>query len=259
VPQLDGSFVKPSAALAAKLPEGFTVDAGFKWLEAVEFGADEKKRATETAVRAAKRAELGFQSEEELRRAHAFLRLLPEDEQTRILQAAQARAEPVELPERPLRKPELRQKRVAEQASDTPLKESAFRERSVQLGAAEAKAAAKIYLADQYTNAHGQMVCQVCKDELPFKLLNGAYYFEAVEVLHDSPKRYREGYLALCPNHAAAYQYANMQRNRMQELVAMASGNEIEVALGGKETTIYFTETHLADVQACLSEEVEAD
>jgi hypothetical protein len=38
----------------------------------------------------------------------------------------------------------------------------------------------------------------------------------------------------------------------MLELVATASGNEIEVALGGKVTTIYFTQMHLADAKACL-------
>ncbi len=40
VPQKDGNFVKPSAANASQLPTGFPVDAGFKWLELVEFGTD---------------------------------------------------------------------------------------------------------------------------------------------------------------------------------------------------------------------------
>ena len=252
VPQSDGTFVNPSAALASRLPEGFVVDAGFKWLEALAFGTDEKKRAADSAVRAAKRSELGFESEEELQRARAFLRL-PEVEQRRVLEAAERQAEPVELPERPVRNPDIRQKRVGEEAKNTPAKQAEVRERSVQLGVAEAKAAAKTYLLDQYTNSQGKMICQVCKDELPFKLPTGAYYFEAVEVVAESPKRYREAYLALCPNHAAAYLYANGQRNQMVELVATSSGSEIEVALGGEVTTIYFTQMHLADAKACLS------
>jgi hypothetical protein len=117
---------------------------------------------------------------------------------------------------------------------------------------AAAKVEAKLYLTDQYTNNHGQMICQVCKDELPFKLPNGAYYFEAVEVVTESSKRFREGFLALCPNHAAAYQYANSQKNSLLELIASASGNEISVTLGGNETTIYFTQVHLADINACF-------
>lgn len=251
IPQVDGTFVKPSAALASRLPEGFAVDAGYKWLEALAFGTDEKKRATDSAVRAAKRAELGFQSEEELERAKAFLQL-PEVEQRRVLEAALRQSEPVELPERPVRNP-IRQKRVVDEAKNTPDRQSEIRDRSVQLGVAEAKAAAKAYLSDQYTNSQGKMVCQVCKDELPFKLPSGTYYFEAVEVVPESPKRYREGFLALCPNHAAAYSYANAQRNQMLELVATSNGNEIEVALGGEVTTIYFTQMHLADAKACLS------
>lgn len=251
VPQMDGAFVKPRAALVSRLPEGFAIDAGYKWLEALAFGTEEKQRATESAARVAKREELGFQSEEELERAKAFLRL-PEVEQRRVLEAAEQRTELVELPDRPVRNSELRRKRVGDEANNTPAKQSEVRERSVQLGVAEAKAAAKTYLSDQYTNSQGKMVCQVCKDEMPFKLPTGAYYFEAIEVLVDSPKRFRETYLALCPNHAAAYQYANAQRNQMLELVATASGNEIEVALGGEVTTIYFTQMHLADAKACL-------
>ena len=129
------------------------------------------------------------------------------------------------------------------------------RQRSVQVGVAEAKAEAKVYLADQYTNLNGQMVCQACKGELPFKLPTGAYYFEAVELVPDSPKRYREAYLALCPNHAAAYLYANEQLSSMHELVATAASNEIEIALGGDVTTLYFTQMHLVDAKACLNSE----
>lgn len=252
VPQTDGTFVKPSAALANRLPNGFHYDAGYKWLAALDFGSEEKKKSTESAARAAKRAELGFQSEEELELALEFTRL-SEEERRRILAASKHTSEPIELPERPVRNVELRQKRVGEEAKATPGKESVLRERLVQLGVAEAKAEAKLYLADQYTNPHGVMVCQVCKNALPFRLPNGSYYFEAVEVLADSPKRFREAYLALCPNHAAAFRYANAQRNQMLDIVVTASGNEIEVGLGGELMTIYFTETHLADVKACLT------
>jgi hypothetical protein len=255
IPLADGTFVRPSSARRELLPKGFAVDSGYKWLAAVGFGMDEIKRANETAARASGRAELGFKSEDQLQRALSFVQLLSEDEQNRVLAHAEQAGEPVELPERPVNNPELRQRRVSEEAQRAPNKEAVVRERSVQLGVAEAKSQAKLYLADQYTNSRGQMICQVCRGELPFKLPNGAYYFEVVEVLADSPKRFREAYLALCPNHAAAYQYSNGQRNQMQELVATASGNEIEVALGGTATSIYFTQMHLADVQACLSSE----
>ena len=205
------------------------------------------------------RKELGFDSEDELTRALEF-KALPKSEQERILSEAKQRlSEPIELPERPLRNPELRHDRIVADLQATPQKASTVRERSIQTGVNEAKVEAKAYLRDQYTNSKGQMICQVCKDELPFKLANGAYYFEAVELMEDAEKRYRATYLALCPNHAAAYQYANAQKNSMSEAVATAVSCEVEIALGGRETTIYFTQTHLADAKACLGAVDEED
>lgn len=261
VPQIDGTFVKPSEADASKLPKGFVFDHGYEWLEAVQFGSKEKQIAVETATRATQRKELGFDSEEELKRALEFKKL-PVDAQKRILADLnndKFKKEPVDRPERPVRNPELRSQRMMEEAESTPEKVAVTRERSVQLGTSEAKAAAKVYLQDQYTNQHKQMICQICKDELPFKLPTGAYYFEAVEIIANSIKRHRATYLALCPNHAAAYQYANAQRNSMSERVTTASSNEIEIDLAGQETTIYFTQMHLADAKACLDADQDID
>lgn len=253
VPQTDGTFVKPKDAVGTRLPKGFSYDAGLKWLQALEFGSMDAKRGVETAARSAKRSELGFKSEEELLRALEFLNRISPDEQARILAEAKApKPEPIELPERPVPNPDFRAQRMGDDAKNTPKKETAIRERSVPLGAAEAIAEAKAYLQDQYTNTNRQMICQVCKDELPFRLPSGAYYFEAVELVADAKKRHRSTYLSLCPNHAAAYRHANGQRNSMAELVATASSGEIDVFLGGVETTVYFTQTHLADAKACI-------
>lgn len=162
------------------------------------------------------------------------------------------------IPERPLRNVEIRTQRVGEQAKATPEKSAVIKPRSVQLGVEAAKLEAKLYLADQYTNKNGQMICQACKGELPFKLPNGSYYFEAVEIVRGAPKRFREGFLALCPNHAAAYQHANAQCNSMYDVIANATGNEVELALGNIETTVYFTQMHMADARACL-DSIEGD
>lgn len=250
VPLSDGRFVKPRQATPKLLPTGFPVDSGYKWLELVEFGKDEKKRSIETAARAQRREELGFESEESLQRALAFTQL-PESEQDRFLSAHKS-DDDFELPERPVRNIDIRKNRVSEQARNTSTRTSEIRPRAVQLGAEVAKVEAKSYLTDQYTNSSGQMICQVCKAALPFKLSSGSYYFEAVELVPGLSKRYREAYLSLCPNHAAAYQYANAQRNGMLELVLASNSNEIEIELGGEGTTVYFTQMHLADAKACL-------
>ncbi|WP_146115833.1 hypothetical protein [Malikia granosa] len=258
VPQTGGLFVKPSQAIASRLPKGFPVDAGFKWLEAVQFGFDEKKKFVESAERREHREKLGFKSDADLQRALEFNKLLSPEEQEAILaKKRQRRTGPVELPVREVRNPEMRANRVGSDVRATPDKSVAMKTRSVQLGVSEAKIEAKVYLQDQYTNANGQMICQVCKDELPFKLPSGSYYFEAVELIVNSTKRYRSTYLALCPNHAAAYQYANGQKGSMAELISTASTTEIEIDLGSQRTTLYFTGVHLADAKACLEADSE--
>lgn len=252
VPQRDGSFVTPRQATAARLPEGFSYDLSYQWLQPVEFGADERKRSADSTAKAAKRAELGFATDAAYERALQFSKL-PEEEQESLLERAKdLEDEPNELPERPVSNADLRAGRVGEQARLTPAKEAEVRARSVQLGVVAAKITSKQYLEDQYRDKSGHLICQVCKEKMPFKLASGAYYFEAVEVVADARQRYRETYLALCPNHAAAYRYANAQRDQMENLIATASGSEVEIELGGKSTTIYFTQMHLADMRACL-------
>jgi hypothetical protein len=259
IPLRDGSFVKPRDVNKDDLIDGFTYDASYKWIELVGVGAADRLSKAEAAARATRRAALGFNTEDEYQQYLAF-RNLPPERRKKILEESKNADRPiVELPEREVRNPELRQSRVAVEARNTAEKSSVLRTRSVQVNVEAAKAEAKLYLADQYTNSSNQTICQACKDELPFKLPSGSYYFEAVEVIHDSKKRLRESFLCLCPNHAAAYKYANGQQNSMRELVATASGTEIDVALGGEELSLYFTQVHLADLKACLSAEEEAD
>jgi hypothetical protein len=70
-------------------------------------------------------------------------------------------------------------------------------------------------------------------------------------VVERSPKHLRETFLALCPNHAAAFKHANPQIEKMKELVTHAEGLEITLELGGKDTVVKFTEQHLLDIRAC--------
>jgi hypothetical protein len=259
VPTAEGRFVTPRHATQNDLLKGFTFDMGYKWLEIVEFGVEERKRSAENATMAAKRAELGFESDEELQRAQRLVRALPPDVMERVLAEYESRLFKLEFPEKPVRNAELRHQRIHEQARETPEKQSEVRSRAVAVGYEAAKTDAKLYLREQYTNTNGVMFCQVCKDELPFKLPDGAYYFQAVAISDALGKRYREAFLALCPNDAAKFKHANEQKDAMVELVATASGLEIDVVLAGNETTVQFTETHLADMKACLQAEDETN
>jgi hypothetical protein len=104
----------------------------------------------------------------------------------------------------------------------------------------------------QYTNADGEMVCQICKAHLPFKLDDGRDYFEAVEFLSELTKRHYQNYLALCPNHAAMYQHANNSFEILESKFGDLAVNELAVVLAQKDLTIYFTKTHIVDLKEVI-------
>jgi hypothetical protein len=123
------------------------------------------------------------------------------------------------------------------------------------LGAAEEAAQ---YLRQQYTS-DGDVICQICKAPMPFKLDDGTDYFEKVEFLHELKKRHYQNYLALCPNHAAMFTEANGSSEFMRDMFADLSGNELEVILAQQNATIYFTTTHVADLKKVLEVDNAAD
>ena len=95
------------------------------------------------------------------------------------------------------------------------------------------------WLKNQYTNDHDQMVCQICKQEMPFRKHDGEYYFEAVEVLSNDylTKENEAQFLALCPLCAARYkEFVKREENAMQELYqTLKNSDRLEVffELGG--------------------------
>ena len=114
------------------------------------------------------------------------------------------------------------------------------------------------------------MICQICKEEMPFKKTDGEYYFTAVEALttrfkddelpeNHFPKEYEAQYLALCPGCEARYDYfARTAAGRiklMEELrdqLMNSDDLEVPVCLGELETSIRFVEAHLHDLKAVL-------
>ncbi len=111
------------------------------------------------------------------------------------------------------------------------------------------------YLRELYTNADGVAICQVCKDALPFKLADETYYFETVEFLPELEKHHYQNYLALCPNHAAMYMHANASKKEMKSTFLDLNGSELKLTLVDQEATIYFTETHIADLRVVIEAE----
>lgn len=256
IPQHNGVFVRPAEASQNLLPEGFPFDPGWLWLKAIHFGKEIEKRSEEQRRKQAIAKNLGFADNESLERAQRFT-ALPLEEQERILTSLEERATS-DLPEHEPANPERRAERVGEQAADAPERRTEERTRSVSVGLESVKEEAGQYLRLLYTDADGEMICQVCKKPLPFKLDDGNYYFERVELLN-LRKRHYQNYLALCPNHAAMFQHANGSADLMQDMFIEISGNELEVVLAQKDTDIYFTKTHIADLMAVLHAERDAD
>ena len=258
IPQTHGDsvdFVRPSEAIRDLLPKGFPYDAGYEWLKAVRFGENERQRSVAYKAKQDSARELGIVGEEALQYAQ-WIAGLPSEERQRV-KAEYERKQQIELPEHDSKNPERRAAHVAQLAADAPERITELRTRSVSVGLDDVKQQAEQYLRQQYTNADGEMICQVCKDLLPFTLDDGSYYFEKVEFLPELQRRHHQNYLALCPNHAAMFQYVNGSRELMSEMLLDLDGNELEVFLAREYKTIHFTKTHIADIKTVIAVETD--
>ncbi len=256
-------FSKPSEAVAELLPRGFSYESQAQWLEATEFGTGKREREEAERRReqqasheyqrkndAAK--EMGFASLEEGKEMAELRRKDPDG----FRQWAESATQKSEFPERPSRNPERRQKRLAEQYANAPQKKYEKRSRSVRTS--QSSIDPDPYLKAQYTDDSDQMICQICKDEMPFKKRDGDYYFEAVEALSRDyfPKEHEVQYLALCPLCAAMYQefvkHDEEQEAALCHALQNAEGLEVPVKLGEWETSVQFVERHWQDMKTIL-------
>ena len=251
IPQGNDLFVTPVEAVRDLLPEGFPFDAGAAWLKAIGFGRNTAAKSEEQRQKEVVAKELGFRDQASLERAKRFA-ALPSEEQERIL-AEREHVPTKELPEREPVNPERRAERVGAKAASAPERQTDERTRSVSVGLDQVKQEAVQYLRQQYTNADGDMICQICKTQLPFRLDDGTDYFEAVEFIPELNKRHYQNYLALCPNHGAMFQYVNNSSDCLEQDFTELATNELGVVLAQKDLTIYFTKTHIADLKEVVS------
>ncbi|RKU29937.1 hypothetical protein C6499_07660 [Candidatus Poribacteria bacterium] len=282
VPQKDGdtiSFVCPCDASREHLPEkdgfpwpkGYPHDAGEAWLKAVEFGKTAKEQREEYIQRDQQAKILGFDSSEEAEKYAELHRLLksekvPVDDVISQYSSQNNNTKP-DFPTSTVRNPELRKKRVLEQVKNASEKAYEKRERTER---DKREIDQRTSLIEWYTNESGEMICQICKEEMPFKKTDGEYYFKAVEALttrfkddelpeNHFPKEYEAQYLALCPGCEARYDYfartAAGSIKLMEELrdqLMNSDDLEVPVCLGELETSIRFVETHLHDLKEVL-------
>ncbi len=176
-----------------------------------------------------------------------------------LLQKGSERNKPV-FPTKISPNPDRRKKQLTEQNKNAPEKEYEQRNRSVRTTANSIDK--ETYLRNAYTNDDGQMVCQICKEEMPFRKRDGEYYFEAVEALSRDyfAKEHEAQFLALCPLCAAKYkEFIKLDDNAMESLknvLINSKDTEISLKLGDENASIKFVETHFIDIKTILKNEI---
>ncbi len=257
LPDKSGTFHKPQDMTIDGLQTDFPHDDQNGLLTAIGFGENSRKRSDEYQSRNRDAQRMGFTSVDE---AEEFAKLKNEGLTLADLKSWLARRNKTEQPKDSVRDRDRRQEKVLANAAEAPSKESVLRERSVQKGLSELTAQAKAYLRAKYKNSEGQLVCQCCKSEMPFKLpRTEEYYFEAVQCINDKDTRHYQSRLALCPTCAAMYQYARETDDTelLQRIVGhtaddQADAVEILVRLAGHNHALRFVGTHWFDLKTVL-------
>jgi len=242
IPTKDGSLEKPGEIGTHRLLDEFLGDT--ELVESLGIGRTEDDRKREHAIG------LGVSLEDiEFLKNHR-------DEVEQLKAALDARKELPTFPAKPVANPDRRQERLGEQLTDASDKEYEKRERSVRISSGDIDPTT--WLRSQYTNDAGQMVCQICKEEMPFRKRDKSYYFEKKEVLSRRylPKEHEAQYLALCPLCAAKYEeFVKTDDEAMSGLraaIGRAKDCDIPISLGDEQTEIRFVETHLHDLKVIM-------
>ncbi len=259
IPDRSGEFHKPQEMMKDDLRTDFPYDDRNGLLTAIEFGIQAKKRSDEYRARDEVAKEMGFVSAEiaeEVAKLIAQNGITPDEFRSLVAQQRYT-----SQPEDPVINPPRRRKGVLERKENAPERESVMRERSIQPGMSDVVAQAKAYLRAKYTNLEGQMVCQVCQEEMPFRLPSGDYYFEAVQCVKDLKQHFFENRLALCPTCAAMYQYARSVSDAELKQVILTQPVEqgdlfvkLNILLATKPRSLRFVGTHFFDLQTVLGE-----
>ncbi len=244
LPDSDGNMNKPSELALDDLPESFDRDE--KLADQLRMKKNVvAKLADELGVKQ-ETIQLAKQLEENPEKLAEFRKFLTQKEESQ---------NPT-FPTRRVSNPERRRDKVSIQINDAPEKGYETRERSVRT--TRGTIAPNTWLKNQYTNDDDQMICQICKEEMPFRKRDGEYYFEAVEAFleDDFPKEYGAQFLALCPLCAARYkEFVKRDEEAMSSLhddLKDSDKLEIPLKLGEWETSLQFVETHHSDIKTIL-------
>lgn len=266
IPDKAGRLYLPKDISVEMLPDGFEMkDGSSRLFDALNFGKSIQSAEAEADAKKMEQQQKVQQRDEALR----ILGITRSEFE--ILETAKAEGvdpfatvsgeisknrkskQPV-FPQRTVSNPERRANKIAQSFSASEKISYELRERSVRTTASSVDP--RIMLRSEYTNDDGEMVCQICQEEMPFKGRDEQYYFEAVEAF-DIANESEQNHLALCPLCAAKFkEFIKRDKRAWKELADVfceSSDSEIPVLLDG-EISIRFTEAHMHDLKIILLE-----
>jgi hypothetical protein len=248
IPSTSGKFHKPEDITEAELPPGFDTTDRTGWLDAIGFGTRAMRRAAEYQEqrRAVIRAGIPDEFAERFQE-------LSEDERRSVLETGfreleTSEAPKPEFPQRDSPNPDHRRTKVAQEAEGAPERRREVRERTVRVEPPGQRESIRMYLSDLYTNNDGVMVCQCCREEMPFRLADGSYYFEAVQFDPSCDSELSQNHMALCPVCAAKYKNARTTPDADMRAALENGNSEIPVLLADKPESIKFVNKHKDDL-----------
>ena len=248
IPDNKGEFFAPKHMIKERLNKHFSFNNDNGWLTAIGFGAEGEKIKKEYQEKVELYGKLGIREQD----VEDFIqfRELPFDQRKKILQKITQQKEfPIRTSENPVRR-SLKISQAALEAQDIEYDE---RMRSVRITNSNIVKDARFFLLQNYTLENGEMICQICEEEMPFKLDTGIPYFEAVQLVENSGKEFDKNYIALCPICAAKFKYTNPDRDELKTRILETEELIIHLILAKEEMHIRFVETHLLDIKAQLS------
>ena len=240
----NGQFHKPGDLSLKNLPKDFEAD---------EYLASQLEMKGSKLLELAKKA--GFDSEDLdfVRELNKFPKILK-----RAKEMLEKQRYKLNFPKRSSQNHEKRRERAKEQAQNAPKKE--FEMQPVSAKSSSLDGDKRTYLRDKYTNENEELICQICKEEMPFRKRNNDHYFEAVQLFDDLVGEHEPAHVALCPLCAAKFKVFvkrdEKQRKCLKEQFENANVKELLVKIDlDEKQTIRFVETHLIDVQSVLEVE----
>jgi DNA-binding transcriptional MerR regulator len=204
--------------------------------------------------------ELGFESLDVAEEAKSFLEEVKKsgmsiEDAKAMLKSKQSDPE---FPEKDVTNPGRRKAKLLGRLSEVEEKKYEERPRQVRISAGSIDK--EPYLRRLYINEDGEMLCQICQYEMPFKKRNGEYFFEAVEAFNKDyfSKEHEAQYLALCPVCAAKYkEFVKRDEENMEEFwerLYHSESKTIPLQLGEEETEVRFVGVHFQDMKVILAQ-----